>query len=65
MSLLSRNACLEAEKEAAMKQAQSASRAAETLMQGSDGDSELKEKLTQKESGRKTLQIEIIVMRTL
>ena len=34
-----------------MKQAQSASRAAETLMQGSDGDSELKEKLTQKESG--------------
>jgi len=50
VSLLSRNACLEAEKEAAMKQAQSASRAAETLMQGSDGDSELKEKLTQKES---------------
>ena len=55
MSLLSRNACLEAEKEAAMKQAQSASRAAETLMQGSDGDSELKEKLTQKESGITTL----------
>ena len=55
VSLLSRNACLEAEKEAAMKQAQSASRAAETLMQGSDGDSELKEKLTQKESGSTTL----------
>ena len=55
MSLLSRNACLEAEKEAAMKQAQSASRAAETLMQGSDGDSELKEKLTQKESGNDNL----------
>ena len=51
VSLLSRNACLEAEKEAAMKQAQSASRAAETLMSGSDGDKELKEKLTQKESG--------------
>merc|ERR1712179_479511 len=50
VSLLSRNACLEAEKEAAMKQAQSASRAAETLMSGSDGDKELKEKLTQKES---------------
>lgn len=51
VSLLSRNACLEAEKEAAMKQAQSASRAAETLLKGSDGDDELKEKLTQKESG--------------
>merc|ERR1712098_156657 len=49
VSLLSRNACLEAEKEAAMKQAQSASRAAETLMKG-DGDSELQEKLTQKEA---------------
>ena len=51
VSLLSRNACLEAEKEAAMKQAQSASRAAETLMKGSDVDSELQEKLTKKESG--------------
>ena len=34
-----------------MKQAQSASRAAETLMKG-DGDSELQEKLTQKEAGK-------------
>merc|ERR1712226_1467047 len=48
VSLLSRNACLDLEKEAAMKQAQSASRAAETLMKGSDGDDELKEKLTQR-----------------
>ena len=54
VSLLSRNACLEAEKEAAMKQAQSASRAAETLMKG-DGDSELQEKLTQKEAGNRKI----------
>jgi len=50
VSLLSKNACLGAEKEAAMKQAQSASRAAEALMNGTDGDSELKEKLAEKET---------------
>ena len=37
-----------------MKQAQSASRAAETLMKG-DGDSELQEKLTQKEAGNRKI----------
>jgi len=50
VSLIMANACLEAEKMAAMKQAESASRAAETLMaSGSDGDNaevnDLKEKL--------------------
>ena len=53
VSLLSKNACLEAEREAAMKQAQSASRAAEQLMGGGDGDKELKEKLEKKELGNK------------
>ena len=51
VSLLSANACLDVEREAAMKQAQSASRAAESLMSGADGDKELKEKLQQKEAG--------------
>lgn len=52
VTLIMANACLEAEKTAAMKQAESASRAAETLMAsggGSDGDNtevnDLKEKL--------------------
>jgi len=49
VTLLSNNACLDVEKEAAMKQAQSASRAAEELMKGGDGSDELKEKLAQKE----------------
>ena len=52
VTLLSNNACLDVEKEAAMKQAQSASRAAEELMKGGDGSDELKEKLAQKESGK-------------
>ena len=51
MSLLSANACLEAEKEAAMKQAQSASRAAEELMKGGEVDTEMKDKLKEKEAG--------------
>ena len=51
VSLLSANACLEAEKEAAMKQAQSASRAAEELMKGGEVDSEMKTKLKEKEAG--------------
>lgn len=49
VSLLSKNASLEAEREAAIKQAQSASRAAEQLMEGGDGDKELKEKFEKKE----------------
>jgi len=49
VTLLSNNACLDVEKEAAMKQAQSASRAAEELMKGGDGSGELKEKLAQKD----------------
>jgi len=49
VTLLSNNACLDVEKEAAMKQAQSASRAAEELMKGGDGAGELKEKLAQRE----------------
>jgi B-cell receptor-associated protein 31 len=49
VTLLSNNACLDVEKEAAMKQAQSASRAAEELMKGGDGSDELKEKLAQRE----------------
>ncbi len=39
VGLISTSATLEAEKEAAMKQAASASRAAETLMDSGDGDS--------------------------
>ena len=54
VTLLSNNACLDVEKEAAMKQAQSASRAAEELMKGGDGSDELKEKLAQKELGKCT-----------
>ena len=54
VTLLSNNACLDVEKEAAMKQAQSASRAAEELMKGGDGSDELKEKLAQKELGKYT-----------
>ena len=54
VTLLSNNACLDVEKEAAMKQAQSASRAAEELMKGGDGSDELKEKLSQKELGKCT-----------
>ena len=51
VSLLSTIACLDVEKEAAMKQAQSASRAAETLMSGAGEEKELKEKLQEKEAG--------------
>jgi len=52
VSLISANAGLQAEKEAAMKQAESASRAAESLMKASDNDepadvTELKEALEQ------------------
>ena len=54
VTLLSNNACLDVEKEAAMKQAQSASRAAEELMKGGDGAGELKEKLAQRELGKCT-----------
>ena len=54
VTLLSNNACLDVEKEAAMKQAQSASRAAEELMKGGDGSGELKEKLAQKDLGKCT-----------
>ena len=54
VTLLSNNACLDVEKEAAMKQAQSASRAAEELMKGGDGSDELKEKLAQRELGNCT-----------
>ena len=54
VTLLSNNACLDVEKEAAMKQAQSASRAAEELMKGGDGSGELKEKLAQKDLGKLT-----------
>lgn len=50
VSLLSANACLAIEKEAAMKQAQSASRAAEELMKGGEADTEMKEKMKEKES---------------
>lgn len=51
VTLISSNAVLEAEKEAAMKQATSASRAAETLMSESSGqrDSELEKKLEAKD----------------
>ena len=53
VTLLSANACLEAEKEAAMKQAQSASNAAEAFMaSGGEADKELKNKLHQTETGR-------------
>ena len=60
MSLISVAATLEAEKEAAMNQAKSASRAAETLMDsGSGGDSkvvkELETKLKEKEDGALSL----------
>ena len=52
VTLLSANACLEAEKEAAMKQAQSASNAAEAFMaSGGEADKELKNKLHQTETG--------------
>jgi len=49
VSLLSANACLDVEKVAAMKQAQSASRAAEELMKGGEADTEMKAKLTETE----------------
>merc|ERR1712088_644462 len=49
VSLLSANACLDVEKVAAMKQAQSASRAAEELMKGGEADTEMKEKLKEPE----------------
>merc|ERR1719449_329220 len=52
VSLITENATLDIEKEAAMKQAQSASRAAETLMGGSAGDkkdSETEKKLKAKD----------------
>ena len=57
MGLISAAATLEAEKEAAMNQAKSASRAAETLMDsGNGGDSkvvkELESKLKEKEDGK-------------
>ena len=53
VTLLSANACLEAEKEAAMKQAQSASNAAEAFMaSGGEADKQLKNKLHQTETGR-------------
>ena len=60
MSLISVAATLEAEKEAAMNQAKSASRAAETLMDsGNGGDSkavkELETKLKDKEDGALSL----------
>ena len=60
MSLISVAATLEAEKEAAMNQAKSASRAAETLMDsGNGGDSkvvkELETKLKEKEDGALSL----------
>uniref|UniRef100_A0A0K2UJF7 Endoplasmic reticulum transmembrane protein n=1 Tax=Lepeophtheirus salmonis TaxID=72036 RepID=A0A0K2UJF7_LEPSM len=45
VGLLSQNSILEAEKSAAMKQATSASRAAEQIMSGESVDSELKKKL--------------------
>ena len=51
VSLLSANACLDVEKVAAMKQAQSASRAAEELMKGGEADTGMKEKLKEKETG--------------
>ena len=56
VSLIATNAMLEAEREAAMKQAQSASRAAETLMAGdtvkaSDKEKELEKKLKAAEAG--------------
>ena len=52
VTLLSANACLEAEKEAAMKQAQSASKAAESFMSsGGMADKDLKDKLQQRETG--------------
>jgi len=50
VSLLSANACLDVEKVAAMKQAQSASRAAEELMKGGEADTRMKEKLKEKET---------------
>ena len=60
VSLISVAATLEAEKEAAMNQAKSASRAAETLMDsGNGGDSkavkELETKLKEKEDGALSL----------
>ena len=54
VSLISVSATLEAEREAAMKQAQSASRAAETLMDsgaGGKADSEAEKKLKAKDEG--------------
>ena len=55
VGLISAAATLEAEKEAAMNQAKSASRAAETLMDSGNGDSkvvkELEAKLKEKEDG--------------
>jgi len=50
VSLLSANACLSVEKEASIKQAQSASRAAEALMAGGEADTEMKEKLKEKDA---------------
>ena len=52
VSPLSANACLDVEKVAAMKQAQSASRAAEELMKGGEADTEMKAKLTETEKGK-------------
>ena len=49
VSLLSANACLDVEKVAAMKQAQPASRVVEELMKGGEADTEMKEKLQEKE----------------
>ena len=58
VSLLSKNASLEAEREAAMKQAQSATRAAEQLMGSGDDDKELKQKFEKKELGKNKMQRE-------
>lgn len=46
--LLSANACVDAEKTAAIKQAQSASNVAEELLKGGEGDDKMKEKLKEK-----------------
>lgn len=58
--LISQNACLEAERHAAMKQATSASKAAESLMSsGSTKDeSALEKKLKETETGTTTFEFE-------
>jgi len=49
VSLISGNACLQAEKEAALKQAESASRAAQSIMDSGNGDEESAESKALKE----------------